>query len=60
MNMVSQKVIFNIWHCRMSHLVEALSSKVTLCLPLSLRLSQFNWSAVSGDVLGEGDLGRSQ
>ena len=60
MNMVKQKVIFNIWHCRTSHLVEVLSSKVTLCLPLSLRLSQFKWSEVSGDVLGEGDLGRSQ
>lgn len=60
MNMAKQKVIFNIWHCRMSHLVEAWSSKVTLCLPLNLRLSQFNWSEVSGDVLGEGDLGRSQ
>ena len=60
MNMEKQKVIFNIWHCRMSHLVEAWSSKVTLCFPLSLRLIQFKWSEVSGDVLGGGDLGRSQ
>lgn len=59
-NMAKQKFIFNIWHCRMSHLVEVLSSNVTLCLPLSLRLSQFKWSEVSGDVLGEGDLGRNQ
>jgi hypothetical protein len=56
-----EDVIFNNWCHKMSHLVEALSSKVTLCLPLSLRFSQVRRSEVaSGDVLGEGGLGRNQ
>jgi hypothetical protein len=56
-----KEVNFNNWYCRMSHLMEALSSKVTFCLPLNLRFSQISRSEVaSGDVLGEGGLGRNQ